>query len=604
MQDDHDVSAAVSEHRVTAEQVDELVRILDEGAITPLFQPIVDAGCQGIFGYEALARGPAGSPLHSPVALFDCARETGRLLELDLLCRRRAIEAFARCGLPGRLFLNVMPASLLERDFREGLTRAYLDGVGLSPERVVIELTEHLPIHDYALMRQAVDHYRRMGFQVALDDLGAGYSSLRHWAELRPDFVKIDRHFAQGIDHDPGKRQFLTSLLEVSRSLGCQVIAEGIETEGEQRCLWEMNCTLMQGYHFARPSRHPPTRLEPSLPARREVSGSFGTTAAMLCRHLAPVRQGTRVPEVVERFRHDPELRCLAVLDDGDRPVGVVRQHEFLGVFANPFSHSLHARRAIDELMDRRMLVAEASMPLEALSRRVTESAKGSRDDFVVVDDDGRYRGLGQIVDLLREITALQVRVARQANPLTGLPGNEAIHDTLAARLAHGEAFVAVYADLDAFKAYNDVYGYARGDQVILALARMLQEESGDDGFVGHVGGDDFMLVLGEATAKSRCEAILARFAHFVPQFYSLEHREAGGFDGHDREGRARFVPLMSLSLAYHAVAPGVERTAMDIGNVLAELKAEAKRQPGNSLFVDRRQGRAGLDCRPDETLR
>ncbi|QFT86628.1 Putative cyclic di-GMP phosphodiesterase YliE [Halomonas sp. THAF12] len=590
MQDDHDASPAVTAHHETAGQFDELGRILDEDAITPLFQPIVDAGCQGIFGYEALARGPEGSPLHSPVALFDCARQAGRLLELDLLCRRRAIEAFAQGGLPGRLFLNVMPASLLEHDFREGLTRAYLDGVGLSPERVVIELTEHLPIHDYALMRQAVDHYRRMGFQVALDDLGAGYSSLRHWAELRPDFVKVDRHFAHGIDRDPGKRQFLSSLLDVSKSLGCQVIAEGIETDGEQRCLWEMNCTLMQGYHFARPSRHPPTRLEPTLPARQEVSGSFGTTAAMLCRHLEPVRQGTPVPEVVERFRHDPELRCLAVLDDDDRPVGVVRQHAFLGVFANPFSHSLHARRAIDELMDRRMLVAEASMPLEALSRRITGSPKAGRDDFVIVDEAGRYRGLGQIIDLLREITAIQVRTARQANPLTGLPGNEAIHDTLAACLARGRAFVAVYADLDAFKAYNDAYGYARGDQVILSLGRMLQEEVGEEGFVGHVGGDDFMLVLPETSARERCEAILSRFAHFAPEFYSSVHREAGGFPGHDREGRERFVPLMSLSLAYHAVAPGAEKTAMDIGNVLAELKGQAKRQPGNSLFIDRRQ--------------
>ncbi|ATJ84656.1 bifunctional diguanylate cyclase/phosphodiesterase [Halomonas beimenensis] len=568
----------------------ELDRILGEGRITPLFQPIVDAGCQGIFGYEALARGPSDSPLHSPLTLFDTAKHTGRLVELDLLCRRLAIEAFARLDLPGRLFLNVMPTSLLEHDFQEGLTRAFLDGVGLSPERVVIELTEHLPIHDYALMRQAVDHYRRMGFQVALDDLGAGYSSLRHWAELRPDFVKVDRHFVQDIDRDPGKCQFLNSLLEVSRSLGCRVIAEGIETDGEQRCLWGMNCTLMQGYHFARPALDPPRRLEPSGSALPSISGTFGTSAAMLCRHLGPVAQGTPVPEVVERFRRDPELRCLAVLDDDRRPVGLVRQHEFLGLFTNPFSHALHARRDIDTLMDRRMLVVEESMPLEALSRRVTGSPKGRRDDFVIVDGAGRYRGLGQVIDLLREITALQVRSARQANPLTGLPGNEVINDTLAARLAEGAPFAAVYADLDHFKAYNDAYGYAQGDQVILALARSFQQEAGDDGFVGHVGGDDFMLVLPDEAGRARCEAILSRFERFIPSFYSREHRRAGGFPARNRQGEAVFVPPMTLSLAYHAVSPGTGRTAMDIANVLAELKGQAKRRPGNSLFIDRRQ--------------
>ncbi|MDR5866443.1 EAL and GGDEF domain-containing protein [Halomonas koreensis] len=568
----------------------ELDRILREEAITPLFQPIVDAGCQGIFGYEALARGPSDSALHSPLTLFDTARHTGRLVELDLLCRRLAIEAFAALDLPGRLFLNVMPTSLLEDDFREGLTRAFLDGVGLSPERVVIELTEHLPIHDYALMRQAVDHYRRMGFQVALDDLGAGYSSLRHWAELRPDFVKVDRHFVQDIDRDPGKCQFLNSLLEVSRSLGCRVIAEGIETAGEQRCLWGMNCALMQGYYFARPARDPLRRLAGPAPTPRAVTGSFGTRAAMLCRHLPPVARGTPVPEVVARFRHEPNLRCLAVLDDDQRPVGVVRQHEFLSLFANPFSHSLHARRPIDALMDRRMLVAEETMPLEALSRHITGSTQGRQDDFVIVDAEGRYRGLGQVLDLLREITALQVRSARQANPLTGLPGNEVINDTLAARLAAGEPFVAVYADLDSFKAYNDVYGYACGDQVILALGRMLQESAGEDGFVGHVGGDDFMLVLAPGDARERCEAILERFACFIPAFYSEAHRRAGGFDGRDRHDRACFVPLMTLSLAYCPIAGGAGLAAMDVANRLAELKRQAKRQAGNSLFIDRRR--------------
>ncbi|SFT55674.1 bifunctional diguanylate cyclase/phosphodiesterase [Halomonas saccharevitans] len=567
----------------------ELDRILREEAITPLFQPIVDAGCQGIFGYEALSRGPSDSPLHSPVTLFDTARLTGRLVELDLLCRRLAIEAFAALDLPGRLFLNVMPTSLLEEDFREGLTRAFLAGVGLSPERVVIELTEHLPIHDYALMRQAVDHYRRMGFQVALDDLGAGYSSLRHWAELRPDFVKVDRHFVQEVDRDPGKAQFLHSLLEVSRSLGCRVIAEGIETPGEQRCLRGMNCALMQGYHFARPSREPPRRLEQPAPTPAAVSGSFGASAAMLCRHLAPVAQGTPVPEVVARFRDDPELRCLVVLDAEQRPVGLVRQHAFLSLFTNPFSHSLHARRPIDAVMDRRMRLAEESMPLEALSRHITGSTSGSQDDFVIVDADGRYRGLGQVIDLLREITALQVRSARQANPLTGLPGNEAINDTLAARLADDAPFVAVYADLDRFKAYNDAYGYAQGDQVILAVGRLLQEAVGEAGFVGHVGGDDFMLVLDPDGARMSCEAILARFARFIPTFYDQAHRRAGGLSGRDRDHCEVTVPLMTLSMAAYPVASGSGLTAMEIANVLAELKGQAKRQAGNSLFVDRR---------------
>ncbi|WP_148253071.1 bifunctional diguanylate cyclase/phosphodiesterase [Aidingimonas lacisalsi] len=572
----------------------ELDGILSTETLTPLFQPIVAADDQSIYGYEALIRGPSDSPLHSPLTLFDTAHRAGRLVELDLLCRRLSIEAFSTLALSGHLFLNVMPTSLLEDDFREGLTSRFLAGVELSPKRVVIELTEYMPIHDYALMRQAVAHYREMGFRVALDDLGAGYSSLRHWTELRPDFVKVDRHFVQELDRDPGKRQFLGHLLDVSQSLGCQLIAEGIETAGEQHSLQDLNCRLLQGYHFARPSQEPPRHLHTSPPGTtplRSSTGALGTNAAMLCRHLDPVLTGTLVPDVLQRFKHEPGLRCLVVLDRQQIPLGLVHQQDLLGQFANPFSHALYARRPIDELMNTRMLVADAALPLDILSERITGAPESLQEDFVIVDDTGRYRGMGNIIDLLREITALQVRSARQANPLTGLPGNLVINQTIAARLEKSEAFIAVYCDLDNFKAYNDVYGYAQGDQVILAVARLLQERCREEDFVGHVGGDDFMLILGGdlTAAQHLCETILDRFARFVPRFYHDEHRQAGGLNVTSRRGENVFFPLMSLSMALHPVGTDTEFNALDIANVLAELKHQAKQKPGNSLFVDRR---------------
>lgn len=581
---------------VTDPLVEELDNILRAEDLIVLFQPIVAAGDQAIYAYEALIRGPSNSALHSPLNLFDTAGRAARVVDLDLLCRRLAIEAFSRLALPGRLFLNVMPASLLQHDFREGLTRNFLEKVGLSPERVVIELTEHTPIQDYELMRQAVAHYRDMGFRVALDDLGAGYSSLRHWTELRPDYVKVDRHFVQDVDRDPTKRQFLSYLLEVSQSLGCQVIAEGIETAGEHRCLQDLECQLLQGYHFARPTQDPPRDIKSHYTGAEASRGrssmrSLGTSVATLCHHTAPVQQSAPIPEVLRRFKHEPSLRCLAVLDSEQHPIGVVRQHDLLGQFANPFSHSLYARRAIDALMDRQMLIAEDNLPLEALSERITETSSALQEDFVIVDSAGRYRGMGHVLDLLREITAIQVRSARQANPLTGLPGNLVINQTLAARLETAEPFSAVYCDLDNFKAYNDVYGYAEGDQIILALARLLKEVCRESDFVGHVGGDDFIMVLSgrQSAHRALCEAILARFARFAPNFYNGEHREMEGLYIANRKGEPTFFPLISLSMALHPIGQQTRCSALEIADVLAELKHQSKKMPGNSLFIDRR---------------
>jgi len=195
--------------------------VLRREQVETVLQPLVDLRAGRILGYEALSRGPADSPLHNPLVLFDAATEQGRLVELEALCRRRAIEAFTAQDLPGKLFVNVTPDTLLQEDFRPGMTREILRRVGLPAERVVVELTEHFPNPDYEVLRRATSHYRAMGFSIAIDDLGAGYAGLRLWSELRPDYVKIDKHFIRGIEQDLVKREFVRSIQEIATGLGC-----------------------------------------------------------------------------------------------------------------------------------------------------------------------------------------------------------------------------------------------------------------------------------------------------------------------------------------------------------------------------------------------
>lgn len=562
--------------------------IIKAEALTVLFQPIVDGESQLIFGYEALVRGPSDCPLHSPLMLFGVAEQEGRLVELDLLCRRLAIRRFVEQDLPAHLFLNVMPATLLERDFREGATIEYLRQLGLSPQRVVIELTEHAPIHDYDLMRRAVGHYRDMGFQVALDDLGAGYSGLRHWAELRPDFVKIDRHFIEGIDQDSPKQQFLRSIIDVARNLNCTLIAEGIETREEYHTLWGMQVAYLQGYHFARPSDQPPQSIAHLMPtAGRHYNKSV--TAASICKPIMAIDAKAKLQALLDRFKREPNLRCVALVNQG-RPLGIIRRNTFLTLFANPFGHSLYAKSTLDELSEKHMILARLNTPLEQLSQWITETEGERHEDVVIVDDAGEYQGMGNIIDLLREITAYQVRLARHANPLTGLPGNALINDALATRLNDGRDFIAAYCDLDQFKAYNDGYGYAHGDEVIIAVATLLQDTLREHGhFVGHIGGDDFMLLLSGDDWQQHCQQVLDRFEAMAPSFYRPADRQAGGLTGEDRQGQQRFFPFISLSIAALPVDPQHFKSPVAISERLCELKRHAKRTPGNYLLIERR---------------
>ncbi|MFI4920155.1 MAG: EAL domain-containing protein [Gammaproteobacteria bacterium] len=236
---------------------DELDYILRYRVIQTLYQPLIESDTAQVYGYEALTRGPSNSALHAPLPLIQAATQTGRLFELDLVCRELAIRRFQELGLPGRLFLNVNPLSLMEPTFRPGETLRLLSEVKLPPERVVIEITEQQPLDDYDVLKAAVAHYTEAGFEIAIDDLGAGYAGLRLWSELRPSYVKIDHHFIENISTDNVKREFVRSIGGMATRLGCRVVAEGIETVEDYAVVQSLGVRLHQGYHLARPLAEP-----------------------------------------------------------------------------------------------------------------------------------------------------------------------------------------------------------------------------------------------------------------------------------------------------------------------------------------------------------
>ncbi|MGB4924175.1 MAG: EAL domain-containing protein, partial [Candidatus Nitrotoga sp.] len=209
----------------------QLNEIIEKRLLNAIFQPIICLQSGEIIGYEGLIRGPSDSPMHSPLSLFKMAWMNNLTVVVEHLCRRVVLERFAELGLPGKLFLNVSPESLLQRDAKHGETLDYIHEIGINPGNVIIELTESQPTYDYNLLLEAVMHYRNMGFQIAIDDLGEGFSSLRLWSELRPEYVKIDMHFIQRINRDPIKLQFVRSIQEIAEQSGTIVIAEGIETQ-------------------------------------------------------------------------------------------------------------------------------------------------------------------------------------------------------------------------------------------------------------------------------------------------------------------------------------------------------------------------------------
>ncbi|WP_460117632.1 bifunctional diguanylate cyclase/phosphodiesterase [Pseudomonas sp. H3_G09] len=576
----------------TTEQLSALSSILTQSGLHSLFQPIICLSERRILGYEALTRGPSNSPLHSPIALFAVARQAGRLSELEIACRQSACRRFNEQQLPGKLFLNVSPESLLEAAHQPGRTLQLLQDLGIAPSQVVIELTEQTPIDDFQLLQTALHHYRAMGFSIALDDLGAGYSSLRLWSELRPDYVKIDRHFIDGIHQDALKREFVGSILQIAKASRAQVIAEGIELPEELAVLTEMGVDLVQGYLLGRPQEHPSRDARALMPKHDSSAAALtdeGSDLSALLNDQPAVQRDTPTATVLEAFRRQANLNSLAVLDEQGQPCGIVHRHSLSDALLKPFATDLFARKPISRLMNDDFLAVEISQSLQQVSRLITSRARQRIEEDFIITLNGSYLGLGRVIDVLKLITELKIQQARYANPLTLLPGNVPIQQCLTRLLQQARESIICYVDIDSFKPFNDIYGYGRGDEVLLCLAQCLNERIDPTrDFVGHIGGDDFLLVLGPEDWRKRLNQLLDDFQSQCRRFYRPEHIEAGCFIAPNRQGVRQEFALLSLSIGVVHLRPEACATldASQLAEMASQAKHHAKGVVGFSVYL------------------
>lgn len=576
----------------TTEQLSALSSILAQSGLHSLFQPIISLSERRILGYEALSRGPSNSPLHSPVALFAVARQAGRLSELEIACRHSACRRFSEQLLPGKLFLNVSPESLLEAAHQPGRTLQLLQDFGIPPSQVVIELTEQTPIDDFQLLQNALHHYRDMGFSIALDDLGAGYSSLRLWSELRPDYVKIDRHFIDGIHQDALKREFVGSILQIAKASRAKVIAEGIELAEELTVLTEMGVDLVQGYLLCRPQEQPSQDAWAMMPKHDNTSVALndeGSDLSALLNDQPAVARNTPTANVLEAFRRQANLNSLAVLDEQGQPCGIVHRHSLSDALLKPFATDLFARKPISRLMNDDFLAVELTQSLQQVSRLITSRARQRIEEDFIITLNGHYLGLGRVIDVLKLITELKIQQARYANPLTLLPGNVPIQQCLTRLLQQGRESVICYVDIDSFKPFNDIYGYGRGDEVLLCLAQCLNDRVDPSrDFVGHIGGDDFLLVLGPEDWRKRLNQLLDDFHSQCRRFYRSEHLEAGCFVAPNRQGIRQEFPLLSLSIGVVHLYPQAcgQLDSSQLAELASQAKHHAKNVQGYSVHV------------------
>ena len=371
----------------TTEQLSALSSILTQSGLHSLFQPIICLSERRILGYEALTRGPSNSPLHSPIALFAVARQAGRLSELEIACRQSACRRFNEQQLPGKLFLNVSPESLLEAAHQPGRTLQLLQDLGIAPSQVVIELTEQTPIDSYVGLEPDLNQLRSAGALIAVDDAGAGYAGLRHLLALRPSMIKIDRELIQDVDRDEAKRALIEMMGAFASRVDAWILAEGVERSEELDALVALGVPLVQGYYLARPG---PPWAGIELDVAHRLASSRTVADKTVIRDI--VEAAPSVPTVAaaaDAFGANPSLedvvllgenlRPVAILDPGAAAMGVVSQ----GIRVN-----------LDTPLD------------QALARSMTRPREQRYEALLVTDNAGRFAGVARMERMILALAA------------------------------------------------------------------------------------------------------------------------------------------------------------------------------------------------------
>jgi len=572
--------------------------ILQEKKLTPLFQPIINLSRRTIYGYESLIRGPADGPYHSPVTLFDTAIRCGSLLGLDLLCSETGINSFQEQALPGKLFINTAPESLLEPGYHSSLSLDIIGLTAIQPENIVIEMTEPYTIGNFDVMRKAIEYYRLKGFEIAID-LGIGASDLSRWSELRPDYVKIDKHFIRGINDDTVKQSFVRSINDIAQRMDCKVIAEGIETQDEYRTIFRMGIEIGQGYFFAQPKLVPPYFISNEVfncSSPHDYSSQFNRVSENISSLLVKVPDispGSTMEEIHRLFHNRKDLTSVPVLEPNGRPLGLIRRNNLLATLSTKFGRALYGTKSVVDFIDKTTVIADKEWNIEQVSKMVTDNMQSHIEDDFIITENGQYAGLGKVVQLLKKITDLQIKNARHANPLTLLPGNVPIYEKIDGLLSSNSKCCIAYCDIDNFKPFNDVYGYAKGDQIIKMVAEILLKQAEvDQNFVGHVGGDDFIVIFESDDWQARCEKILKSFEELILNYYNDTHKKDKGIWALTRNGDESFFPIMTLSIGALRPDSSLYLSYGDIAELSTQAKHNAKNIPGNSLFIERRVSR------------
>jgi diguanylate cyclase (GGDEF)-like protein len=562
--------------------------ILKQHNITSWYQPIVNVESRELLGWEAFSRGLETEQGLAAPAMFVTAAEAGILKPFDLMCIHNAASCFEQLQLGPKLFINLSNEMLIAISRVKKQVGKMIADNAIPPTSIVLEIDEMNASQNTENLVDAAKFFHELGFEIAIDHLSGiesiGKNKELHslWEELSPDYIKLDRAYIQGINGSASKQKLVKEVVAVARALGTILIAEGVETYKELKKLYELGIHHVQGYLIQKPELSPlPPNLNHLLEHKLFSETNQSSLASDLVVSKSSVHLKALVNEVFAMFENNVYLNSIAVLDDHSVE-GIIYRRPFLLKYAQKQRREVVQQKKVSNVMTKHFLKVDAQQRIEQVSRLVTARAQISEEhDFVIVSED-RFLGIGTVIDLLRKVTQLRVRPDHQENLLTMLPGNTPIGACVNELLEKGAHFSIALLDLSNFKVFNNHYSHIVGDQVLIMFADILRRHLKlGANFAGHIGGDDFVLVMPSDNCLSLLRSIFSEFKHKISRFYSDKDIERGGIQKTDIKGNKELIGFISLSAGVMSIENEYYDSFHNLLTNLIKLKPLTKNDQG-----------------------
>lgn len=490
----------------------------------PVFQPIVDLNQAKIAGYETLTRPDPELGYKHAGELFDEAITEGMTWELEAATREVSIRAAEKWPHDQLLFMNASPSVVADPRFVQSLNQHVEGRPGLMTNRLVVEITERSEQQYVDGLHQQTEALIAGGFNLAIDDVGAGTSGLNRILQLRPHWLKLDRDLVDGIASDPVRQNLVRFILHFVTLSGVQLIAEGIENHQDLQRLIDIGVRFGQGYLLGMPGERG-QQLDPQLRAwirsvSRGSASSVQSQSDITIQHVVsePLRIGSMksIGDAAKLLLGNPG-RAGVLVEDQTRCLGWCDRELVLRLATGkqgllPIASVTHPRRFFVEPRD---------SIINALDTASIAAASGNQP--LIVTDGDTATGVVALADLLRFASKVCGGMLTRAAPITGLPGRvrseEHLKHLIDVASADSErTWDVAFVDLQGFSEYNDLFGFDLGDNLIRDLAGAIQTALAPAGepfewFLGHLGDDRFLITSNGALLEDFAGHIVDRFA-------------------------------------------------------------------------------------------